>query len=126
MRLGTLILLGLVALFVTPAARAADDLDLEGEAAAEPVDWEPMITHFYVRPYFKDVGLPSAKMDRRESLPGVRAAWLAIKPRVAPVAGEIPADQEVVSGWRLDREGSSDNVAPFVAAQTKGEGVETL
>jgi hypothetical protein len=123
-----MILIGLVAaLTLAPVARAADPDDLEGETNAQPEYWEPVIAAFYIRPNLENVAPKAIKLDKKSALPGIRAAWLEIKQQVAIRTGAIPADQPVVSSWRLDRdEEQAENIAPFVSTTTGSETIPTL
>ncbi|HSI35622.1 MAG: hypothetical protein ACAI43_05640 [Phycisphaerae bacterium] len=103
-------LAGALALWISPFARAADDLDLgnglEGETGVRPVDWEPVITRFTIRPRQgadagNKGGVEPLEVRQVNQLPSFRAAWLSLKPLVPIRDGAYPADAPVVSGWEL-------------------------
>ncbi|HYE20772.1 MAG TPA: hypothetical protein VEA69_20160 [Tepidisphaeraceae bacterium] len=104
-------LAGALACSLAPFARAADDLDLgnglEGETGVRPVDWEPVITRFTIRPRQdanpgdKSAGVEPLEVRQVNQLPSFRAAWLTVKPIIPIRDSAYPADAPVVSGWEL-------------------------
>jgi hypothetical protein len=117
---------GLMAALLAVASTARAQ-DVEGDANVEPVDWEPVITRFFIKPRFKTVSPVQLKLDKKAALPGARAAWLEIKPLIAIPAGAIPEDAGVVGGWQLEKEsGQSENIAPFLDVTSKDKTILTM
>jgi hypothetical protein len=126
---------------LAPGARASDDLgdlpgdDLTEQVSAEPIDWRPVITHFYVQPRAEEANPTPLHFEQPQGvLPGLVSAWEDLEPRVKPrgdvVFGQSFRENEpVVSGWRVSEDGTGFDIhiggtAPGAAAA--GGSTETL
>jgi len=107
-----------VLIAASPVVATADGLDVGDDVTttvnAQPMTWEPMLTHFSVASAHSDalVKAPTTQPAAAADVIGEANQWLALKPNILPHKGSFRRDESVLCAWT--RQTDANGVVQFV------------